>query len=311
MSNETMQAARIHDYGDPEQIKIERVPRPEPKTGEVLVRLNAVGVNPADWKMRAGYYREFMPLTFPWTPGIEGAGIVEAVGPDVTTFKPGQAVFGLINNSYAEYAVAPAKNLYAKPAFLSFEQTASISLGALVAWRAVIEEAAVQPGQRVLVHGGAGGVGIYVVQFACGKGARVTATTSAANADFVRSLGAENVIDYHATKFEDVVKDMDAAIDTVGGDVIERSLRVIRPGGILVTVAGRVDPETGKARGVRAVSAGPADTTKLQQIAKMLESKQIAPVVGQVFPLAQARLAQEQSQTGHGRGRIILRIADK
>jgi NADPH:quinone reductase-like Zn-dependent oxidoreductase len=308
MSNDTMQAAQIHDYGTVEQIKIERVARPEPKAGEVLVRIKAAGVNPVDWKMRAGDYKQYMPLAFPWIPGVEGAGLVEAVGPNVTTFKPGQAVFGFINKSYAEYAVVPATDLAVKPEQLSFEQAGSATLGAMVAWHAVIDKADVQEGQRILVHGGAGGVGLYAVQFARWKGAHVTTTTSQANADFVRSLGAENVIDYQKNKFEDVVKDMDAVIDTVGGDVIERSLRVLRKGGILVTVAGRVDPEMGKALGVRVASASRADIGTLQQIGKMLESKQIRPQVGKVFPLAQAAEAHKFGQIGHGRGRIILKI---
>ncbi len=306
MSNATMQAIRVHDYGGPEVLVLERVPRPEPMAGQVLVRLKAAGVNPADWKMRAGYYKPFMPLPLPWIPGLEAAGIVEAVGAGVTTLQSGQAVYGPIGNSYAEYAVAEAADLFTKPAHLSFEQVASVPVGALTAWQAVIEEAEVQPGQRVLVHGGAGGVGLFAVQFARWKGAHVTATTSAANADFVRSLGVETVIDYHATKFEDVVQDVDAVIDTVGGDIIERSLQVIRPGGILVTVAGRVDPEMGQARGVRATSSRRADTAKLRQITELLESKQLTPEVGKVFPLAQARQAHELSQTGHGRGRIVL-----
>ena len=309
MSNETMQAARIHDYGGPEQIVIDQAPRPEPKAGEVLVCLKAAGVNPADWKMRAGYMKQFMPLAFPWIPGLEGAGTIATVGPNVTSLKPGQAVLGPITNSYAEYAVAPATDLFAKPELLSFDQAASVPVGALTAWGAVIEEAQVQPGQHVLVHGGAGGVGLYAVQFARWKGAQVTATASTTNADFVHSLGADQVIDYHTTKFEDVVKNMDAVIDTVGGDLAERSMRVIRPGGVYITVAGRVDPEMGHAHEIRATNARRADVAQLQTIIELLQSKQIVPVVGQVFPLTQARQAQELSQRGHGRGRIILLTA--
>jgi NADPH:quinone reductase-like Zn-dependent oxidoreductase len=261
--NKTMKAARIADYGGPEQIVIEQVPVPEPSKGHVLVRLKAAGVNPADWKMRSGYFKQRMPLPFPWVPGLEGAGIVEAVGADVTTLKPGQAVFGSINNSYAEYAVAAATDLFDKPERLSFEEAASVPVGALTAWQAVVEEAEVQAGQRVLVHGGAGGVGLYVVQLAKWKGAHVIATASSANADFVRSLGAETVIDYRTTKFEDVVHDVDAVIDTVGGDLIARSLRVIKQGGVFVTVAGMVDPEEGLARGIRATSSRRGDASKL------------------------------------------------
>lgn len=308
MSNQTMQAALINEYGGPEQIVLKSVPRPEPKPGEVLVRLKAAGVNPADWKIREGYFKQFMPLQFPWIPGIEGAGVVEAVGEGVITLKPGQAVYGPINNSYAEYAVVPASEVYPKPQPLSFEQAAAVPVGALTAWQAVIEEAEVKAGQRVLVHGGAGGVGLYAVQLARWKGARIIATASAANTGYVRSLGAETVIDYRATRFEDVVKDVDAVIDTVGGDLIARSLHVIRPGGVFVTVAGRVDPESGQARGIRATSSRRADTNKLEQVSQLLESGTVCPEVGKTFPLAQARQAHELSQTGHGRGRILLMI---
>jgi NADPH:quinone reductase-like Zn-dependent oxidoreductase len=304
-----MLAARIHGYGGPEVVVVEQAPRPEPKAGEALVRLKASGVNPADWKFRGGFMKQFMPLTFPWILGLEGAGIVEAIGPGVTTLKPGQAVFGPMNNSYAEYAVANAAELFAKPEHLSFEEAASVPVGALTAWQAVIVEAELQPGQHVLIHGGAGGVGLYAVQFAHWKGAHVTATASAANAEFVRALGAETVIDYHTTKFEDVVHDVDAVIDTVGGDLLERSLPVTKSGGILVTVAGWPDPEMGQARSIRVTSAHRANPSVLGQITELLESKQVKPVVGTVFPLTQARQAQELSQTGHGRGRIILLTA--
>jgi NADPH:quinone reductase-like Zn-dependent oxidoreductase len=184
-----------------------------------------------------------------------------------------------------------------------------VPVGALTAWQAVIVEAELQPGQRVLIHGGAGGVGLYAVQLAHWKGAHVTATASAANVELVRALGAETVIDYHTTKFKDVVHDVDAVIDTVGGDLLERSLAGTKSGGILVTVAGRPDPEMGQARNLRVTSSHRADASVLWQISELLESKQVKPVVGTVFPLAQVRQAHELSQTGHGRGRIILLTA--
>jgi len=309
MSTQTMLVARIHDYGGSEQIRVEQAPRPEPKENQVLVRLKAAGVNPADWKMRAGYFKQFLPLPFPWIPGLEGAGVIEAIGAGVTTHQVGQAVYGPTNNSYAEFAVASAAEIFAKPDRLSFQEAATVPIGALTAWQAVVEEAQVQPGQQVLVHGGAGGVGLFAVQFARWRGAHVIATASARNADFVRSLGVEQVIDYQATKFEDVVKDIDAVIDTVGGELITRSLQVIKPRGKFVTVAGMVDPEVAESRDIQATSSRRGDAIKLLQISELLESQKICTVVGQTFPLAKAREAQELSQTGHGRGRIVLTIA--
>ncbi len=310
MSNVTMQAIRFHEYGGPEVLVLEQVPRPEPKANEALIRLLAAGVNPFDWAVRAGYMKQFMPLPLPWTPGLEGAGIVEAVGADVTTLQQGQAVYGIINGAYAEYAVAPASDVAPKPASLTFEQAAAVPMGALTAWQAVIEDATVQTGQRVLVHGAAGGVGHFAVQFARWKGAHVIGTASAGNSEFVRSLGAERVIDYGAAPFETVVRDLDVVVDTVGGETLDRSWQVLRPGGVLVAVAGRISQETAQAHGVRGLQSGRAATEKLQTISELIESKQITPVVGPVLPLAEARHAHALSQTRHGRGRIVLHIAD-
>ncbi len=310
MATNTMQAIQAQDYGEPDVLKLEQAPRPEPKANEVLIRLKAAGVNPADWKYRSGMYKQFMPLQFPWTPGLDGAGVIEAAGSEVTELKAGQAVLGIIDKSYAEYAVAPAGNLALKPANLSFDEAATVPVGALTAWGAVIDKAEVKARQTVLVHGGAGGVGLFAVQLARWKGAKVIVTTSTANVDFVRSLGAETVIDYTKTKFETAVKDVDAVIDTVGGDLLERSYTVIRPGGIFVTIAGRPAEDAGKAQGIRATGTGRAAPTTLPTIAQLLESGQLKTIVGKVFPLAQANQAQALSQTGHGRGRIVLHIAD-
>src|SRR5688572_5996100 len=308
MSNATMQAIQAHDYGGPEVLVLEQAPRPKPNADQVLIRLKAAGVNPADWKYRSGAYKQYMPLTFPWTPGMEGSGIVEEVGENVTTLKQGDEVYGIVTGGYAEYALALTNEVQPKPASLTFEQAAALPVGVLTAWGAVIDTANVQAGQRVLVHGAAGGVGAYAVQLARWKGAQVTGTASADNLEFVRSLGAENVIDYNATRFETVLKDMDAVIDTVGGDLPERSFQVIRPGGIFVTIAARLAEDAGKAQNIRAVSAGRASADKLKQVSELIEAKELQPIVGEVFTLVDARQAHELSQIGHGRGRIILQI---
>ena len=310
MSNATIQAIQAHDYGGPEVLVLEQAPRPEPNADQVLIRLTAAGVNPADWKNRSGLYKQFMPLNFPWTPGMEGSGVVEAVGANVTSFKKGDEVYGIVNGGYAEYALALASDVQPKPANLTFEEAASLPVGVLTAWGAVIDTANVQTGQRVLVHGAAGGVGAYAVQLAKWKGAHATGTASADNVKFVRSLGADHVIDYNATRFETVLSDMDVVIDTVGGDLPERSWKVIRPGGIFVTVAARLAQDAGKAQNIRAVNAGRASTDKLKQVSGLIEAKQLNPVTGALFPLDEARQAQALSQAGHGRGRIILQIGN-
>jgi NADPH:quinone reductase-like Zn-dependent oxidoreductase len=309
MSNTTMQAIQAHDYGGPEVLVLEEAQRPEPTPDQVLIRLKAAGVNPADWKYRSGAFKQFMPLQFPWTPGLEGAGIVEAVGANVTNFKKGDAVYGILaSGGYAEYALALASDIQPKPESITFEQAAALPVGVLTAWGAVIDTATVQAGQHVLVHGAAGGVGAYAVQLARWKRAHVTGIASAGNLALVRSLGVENVIDYNATRFETVVHDMDVVIDTVGGDLSERSFQVLRPGGIYVTVAGRLAADAGKAQNVRATHAGRATPENLKKISELIEAKQLHPITGEFFPLAQAQQAQALSQGGHGRGRIILQI---
>jgi NADPH:quinone reductase-like Zn-dependent oxidoreductase len=197
MTQPTMQAIRVYQYGGLEQLKFEQVPCPEPRAGEVLVRVYAAGVLPAEWKMRQGFFKN-MPISFPYIPGSAFAGVVAQVGPGVTAFQQGQAVFGRSNaGAYAEYTTVAVETLALKPASLSFDEAATISGGATTAWTALFENGALQAGQRVLIQGAAGGVGLFAVQFARWKGARVIGTASTANVDFVRSLGAETVVDYY------------------------------------------------------------------------------------------------------------------
>jgi NADPH:quinone reductase-like Zn-dependent oxidoreductase len=310
----TMQAIRYHAYGGPEQLVLERVPRPELKPGTVLVRVKAAGVNPWDWKLRSGAFQQFMPMEFPYTPGIELAGIIEAIGPGVSGFQPGQAVYGSASGANAEYAVAAANGLAPKPAALTFDQAAAVPVGAMTAWRALFDAVNLQAGQRLLILGAAGGVGAFAVQLARWRGAHVIGTASAKNLDYVRSLGADEVIDYHAVPVETTVRDVDVVVDTVGGDVGERSLQVLRPGGVLVEVAGQPAAEKAQARGVRAVGVGQSDPARtaerLRQMGELIETGQIKVQVATIFPLAEARQAHALSQTGHGQGRIVLHVAD-
>ena len=310
MTDNAMRAVRFHDYGPPENLVVERVPRPEPKAGEVLVRVHAAGVNPVDWKIRKGLLKSNMPVSLPSTPGADLAGIVEAVGPGVTAFQKGQAVFGRATGSYAEYAIAPAGSLAPKPRDLTFDQAASIPIGACTAWKAIFDVGGLQAGQRLLVHGAAGGVGSFAVQFGRWKGAHVMGTASASNIEFVRSLGAETVIDYNATPFESVVHDVDVVLDTVGGAVQDRSWQVLRQGGILVETAGPAPEETAKKFGVRASNVQSNVTTDLlKQISDLIESGALVPETGRIFSLEEASKAHALSETGHGRGRIVLHIA--
>src|SRR6266487_589209 len=224
MSEDTMRTVHFYAYGGPEQLVMEHVPRPEPEAGEVLVHVYAAGVNPIDWKIRKGFFKDVRPVPLPFTPGSELAGTVEALGPGVTAFEIGQAVYGRgAKGAYADYAVVPTDSLAHKPHNISFDQAASVPVGARTAWIALFSLADLQPGQRILVHGAAGGVGNYAVQLARWKGAHVIGTASFNNLEFVRSLGAETVIDYNATPFEEVAHDLDVVVDTVGGETQDRS----------------------------------------------------------------------------------------
>ena len=277
----------------------------------MLVRVHAAGVNPIDWKLRAGYLQAFMPVELPHIPGFDLAGTIEALGPGVTDLAVGDDVFGRGAGTYAQYAVAPATTLARKPAPISFEQAATLPVGGVTAWAGLFEAAELEPGQRLLVHGGAGGVGSFVVQLAHWKGAHVIATASAANADFVRSLGADEVVDYEAVRFEDVVSDIDVVYDTVGGEVTERSWGVLKPGGILVVIAGMPDTATAEARGVRTSGTNAPEVTSpiLQELAGLAAAGDLRPQVGPAFSLADAAGAHALSETGHGRGRIVLNVA--
>ncbi len=312
MPDNTMRAARFHAYGPPEQLVIDQVPRPEPREGAIVVRVHAAGVNPIDWKIRKGLFRDSAPMPLPFISGRDLAGVVAAVGPGITTFRKGQAVYGQGAGSYAEYTVAAPSSLAPKPRNLTFDQAAAVPIGARTAWTAIFDLGGLEAGQRLLVHGAAGGVGLWAVQFARWKGAHVIGTASAANVDFARSLGAETVVDYNSTPFESVVRDVDVVLDTIRGATQDRSWQVLRPGGILVTIGGPAPEETAQPHGVRTASvAAPASYAELlPRISKLIESGAVVPVVGKVFPLGEASQAQALSETGHGRGRIVLHIAD-
>jgi len=264
------------------------------------------GVNPVDWKLRSGMYKAFMPVTFPSTPGREFSGLVEEVGQGVTNFSKGQKVFGTANGSYAEYVVTPAANVAPIPDGVTFEQAASIALGAITA-SGVLEDADVKPGQTVVVVGAAGGVGLFAVQLAKAKGAKVYGVASKGNQDFVRSLGAEPV-DYSAGPVSAKVKDADVVIDTVGGDALESAFTLVKKGGLLLTVAGRPSEEKAKQLGITAKSSGSKGSGPLPGITEMLAAGKLITAPGKIFPLAQAGAAQDLSQAGHGRGRILLRV---
>ena len=312
MSTSTIKAIQVHSYGGPEKLELEQIQRPEPQAGEVLIRVHAAGVNPADWRLRAGWMKDFRPQSFPYIPGFDLAGVVEEGGPGVTTFQKGQAVFGQsAKGTYTEYTTASVGTLALKPKTLSFDEAATIPIGATTAWQGLFDHGGLQAGQRVLIRGAAGGVGLFAVQFARWKGAHVIGTTSTSHVDFVRSLGAETVIDYTSTPLEQVVHDIDLVLETVGGETHERPWNVLKRGGTLVSITGPLSQEKAQELDVRAVSFSNRPSTQLlHTFAQLIDEGQVKVAVATKFPLSEARKAHELSQSGHGHGRIVLHIAD-
>jgi NADPH:quinone reductase-like Zn-dependent oxidoreductase len=312
MATQTMRAIQVHRYGGPEQLKLEEKPRPEPSPGGVLVRVHAAGVNPIDWKIRQGLLKDFQPVTFPYTPGIEVAGVVEDVGPGVTAFKRGQAVLGQASaGAYAEYITIPVEALALKPQMLSFAEAATIPVGLTTAWRVLFDHGGLTAGQRVLIVGAAGGVGLFAVQLAKWKGAQVIGTASTANVEFVRSFGADTVVDYTMTPVERVVQEVDLVLDGVGGKTLLSSLATLRRGGTLISIAGPPPQEQAQARGVRAMMSRGAASVPLQALVQLIEEGHLKVTVGKTFPLSEVQQAHAYSQSGHGRGRIVLRVVEE
>ena len=309
-TTETMKAVQMHSFGGPEVLRFEDAPRPEPGSREVLVRVVAAGVNPADWKFREG---KFGQVPLPAILGGDFSGEIEALGPGVEEFRVGEQVFGSVANksgSYAQYAIAPVSHIVEKPKQIDHVTAAAIPVPAMTAWQALFDEAKLNAGQKVLIHAASGGVGNFAVQFAKWKGAHVIGTASGSNAALVRSLGADEFIDYRSTRFEEVVRDVDVVFDTVGGDTQERSWKVLKKGGVLVSIVQPPSEQSAKAHNVRGVfmREDASRNEELIQISKLVATGIVKVNVETTFPLSEARKAQELSQSGHARGKIVLKV---
>src|SRR5690349_19267413 len=251
-----MKAVVAHDYGAPDVLKFENVTRPEPKEDEALVRVIASSVNPADPLTLSGKYAKEWGTHLPLIPGYDIAGTVEKIGSNVTKLKVGDAVYGYptFGGGWADYVTVKEWEVAAKPKSLNFVEAAAVPMGALTAWQSLVNVANLQPGQTILIHGGSGGVGIFAVQIAKARGARVIATASTPNQDLLKQLGADVAVDYTKTKFEDVAKDIDAVLDPVGKETLARSYRVVKKGGIVISLVARPDPAELEKRGLRGAS---------------------------------------------------------
>lgn len=304
-----MKAVRIDRYGDESILQVVEVARPQPTKDQILIRVQAAGVNPVDWKIRDGAGARF-GMSLPIFLGSEIAGIVDTVGEEVTGLRVGDDVYGTVKaGGYAEYVLASPHEVAPKPATVDFVHAAALPLAALTAWQALFDLAKLREGQRILITAAAGGVGSLAIQLAKARGAIVTGMASGGNEAFVRALGADDFVDYTAQPFDGVVTGMDVVFDTVGGDTFERAFTCVKKGGALVTSVAFPTPEQSATEGVNVsrVSSQP-NRDELDAISQLVVAGQLNPHIAQIFPLEQVGAAHQLSKQGRTRGKIILQI---
>lgn len=308
-----MKAAIVKTYGT--KVEIADIPQPALLADSLMIQVHAASVNPVDNLIRAGYLKAMLPLPMPYVVGNDVSGVVAAVGNDVTGFKEGDAVFarpqGMQSGTFAEFVGVKAADAAHKPKNLSHEQAASLPLVALTAWQALVSKGKLQSGQKVLIHGGSGGVGSIAIQLAKHLGATVATTTSTENLAMVRALGADTVIDYKTQKFEDLVHDYDLVFDTMGGETRLRSFGVLKKGGQLVSIIYPEDASgTAEKLGVKSeVFFMWPSGEQLAKIGQLVEQGVVKPLIDKTFSLDQAQQALDYSQTGHAKGKIVVKVA--
>jgi len=309
-----MKAIQMHSQGGPQQLVYEDAEKPFLDPGDALVRVIASSITKDELSWPPTYKTKDGQVRLPTIPGHEFAGIVEAVAPEVADVKIGDEVYGLAsfyrNGSAAEYLAVAASDVAPKPKSLDFEQAAAVPLAGLTAWQALFDYGKLVAGQRVLIHGAAGGVGTFAVQLAHWKGAQVIATASSTHADFLREIGADQVIDYEKDKFEEIVKDVDLVLDTVGGDLVERSRLVLSATGMLITIVESLASEGAAERTRELFFIVEPNRSELIELGKLIDAGKLKTIISEVFPLDDARKAFEKGLAGHVRGKIVLRVAN-
>ena len=308
-----MKAVRIYQFGGPEVMQLEELPVPQYGGDEILLRVRAASVNPVDFKTRQGHFppvgRDKLPLTL----GRDVSGVVEGAGSRIRAMKRGDEIYAMLGpdrGAFAEYAIVKMGEAAPKPTRLSHVEAATVPLAALTAWQGLLDHGLLADGQRVLIHGGAGGVGHFAIQFAKVKGATVFTTVSGRDLDFVRALGADRAIDYREERFEDVARDIDVVFDLVGGETQDRSWSVLKPGGIIVSTLGQPSQEKAAQHKVRAAGyMALPNAAQLAEIGRMIDDEKVRPVIAETFPLAEAREAEERQEHGHVHGKIALSFA--
>lgn len=311
-----MKAVQISAYGDRSVLKVNtNSPKPSLKQGQILVENEAAGINPVDWKFRAGYLQKMAPVSLPVILGGDFAGTVIEIGEGVSAFKIGDEVYGqaiILNGgsgSFAQFVAANCTNTARKPKSSTFEQAAALPLAGVSALTALEDHMKLKRGQKMLIHGGAGGIGSLAIQIAKAKGAYVATTVAARDVDFVKELGADEVIDYKTQQFEKILKGFDAAFDTVGGEITNKSFQVLKKGGILVSMTGQPDQENAQTYGVFAIGQGTnTDTAHLTRLTELVDSGKVNVIIDRVFQLKEVQKAFAYQETGHPRGKVVLRI---
>lgn len=308
-----MHAVLIHSFGDPNVLKVEDVPMPEPKADEIVIRAYAASVNPVDYKIRSGKYPAVKQDQLPKVLGRDVAGVVERVGTRITKFQKGDAVYAMLGRdvgSYAEFALATEQEAAPKPQSLDFVHAAAVPLAALTAWQGLFDQGGLKAGQRVLIHGGAGGVGHFAIQFAKAKGAWVATTVSSDDLQLARDLGADLAIDYKHDKFEEKVKDIDLVFDLIAGETQKRSFAVLKDGGTLISTLQKPDEAEAKRRNLRVghYMAKP-NAQQLEEIGRLIDAGKVKVVINAFYPLEQVAKAHEHMEHDHIQGKVVLKIA--
>ena len=308
-----MKAIRIHEFGGPDVLELEDIAVPQPKADEGLIKVYASSVNPVDGKIVAGQSQEKFPTKFPLTIGWDVSGVIEAAGGQVRNYSIGDEVYGrpypTQNGAFAEYVVIKASEIALKPRSLDHLQAAAVPLAGLTAWQGLFKFGQLEKGQKVLIHGASGGVGSFAVQFAKWKGAEVIGTASADNLAFIKQLGANQAVDYEGQRFEEEVSDVDLVLDLIGKETQQRSLSVIKPGGIMVTTVAPEFKEEAKEKEIRMESfTAQSYHEDLEQIAGLIDQGIVSPVVSAVLSLEDARQAEELSAKHQTRGKIVIRV---
>ena len=310
-----MKAAQFTNYGGPEVIAINEVPKPTPLKTQILIEVRAATINPFDYKLRRGYMKDAMPLKLPLTLGGNLSGVVVELGTDVVNFKVGDEVFGQSyafgggSGAIAEYAVASAENIAIKPKSINHIEAGSLPLVGVSAIQALEQHINLTKEQKILIHGGAGGIGSIAIQLAKHLGAYVATTARSEDIEFVKNLGADEVIDYKSQDFSQVLKDFDSVFDTVGGETTDKSFKVLKKGGVLVSMVGAPSEGLAKEYGVEVVGQNTQTNSKnLARLAELVDQGVIKAQVDKVFPLDQTKLAFEYVETGHPRGKVVISI---